>query len=191
MVSGHGQMAAAARLRTAAQRPDAWVAGARSDPLVPTASPPEMAMSLRTSSYLLNTLLADQDLAAEDTGWAMRQEIAGDADPVSLAGFLVALRAKGKTVQELAGPGGRHLGRGGPRPGRRRRGRHRRRPGTYREHLDYGGDRDRRGRRARDQARRPVGVQFLVLVTSMSLALIVKAFRTRRPKASASSAWSA
>jgi anthranilate phosphoribosyltransferase len=62
-----------------------------------------MAMSSRTWPYLLNTLLAGQDLAAEDTGWAMRQVIAGEADPVSLAGFLVALRAKGETAQELAG----------------------------------------------------------------------------------------
>ncbi|MCV2396459.1 anthranilate phosphoribosyltransferase [Actinotalea sp. M2MS4P-6] len=52
---------------------------------------------------LLRTLLAGQDLDAEATAWAMDQVMSGEATPVQLAGFLVALRAKGETVDELTG----------------------------------------------------------------------------------------
>ncbi|WP_372594116.1 anthranilate phosphoribosyltransferase [Actinotalea sp.] len=50
---------------------------------------------------LLRSLLAGTDLDAEQTRWAMGQVMAGEASPVQLAGFLVALRAKGETVTEL------------------------------------------------------------------------------------------
>lgn len=60
-------------------------------------------MSARTWSHLLNTLLAGHDLAAEDTAWAMRQVMADQFEPAALAGFLIALRAKGETVPELTG----------------------------------------------------------------------------------------
>jgi anthranilate phosphoribosyltransferase len=53
---------------------------------------------------LLNTLLAGQDLTAADTAWAMRQVMADDVEPVALAGFLVALRAKGETALKAAAP---------------------------------------------------------------------------------------
>lgn len=52
---------------------------------------------------LLSRLLAGQDLQAEHTRWAMSQVMAGDAGPAQLAGFLVALRAKGETVEEVTG----------------------------------------------------------------------------------------
>ena len=52
---------------------------------------------------LITALVEHRDLTAQETGWAMDAVMAGDADPVALAGFLVALRAKGETVEELRG----------------------------------------------------------------------------------------
>ena len=50
---------------------------------------------------LLTSLLAGSDLTAQETAWAMREIMSGDAAPTQIAGFLVALRAKGETVTEL------------------------------------------------------------------------------------------
>lgn len=52
---------------------------------------------------LLATLLAGQHLPSEDAGWAMGQIMDGAATPVQIAGFVVALRAKGETVEEVDG----------------------------------------------------------------------------------------
>jgi anthranilate phosphoribosyltransferase len=52
---------------------------------------------------LLHRLIAGADLAEAETTWAMDQIMTGDATPVQVAGFLVALRAKGETTPELAG----------------------------------------------------------------------------------------
>jgi anthranilate phosphoribosyltransferase len=52
---------------------------------------------------LITALLVGTDLTQAETGWAMDQVMTGQASPVQLAGFLVALRAKGETVDELAG----------------------------------------------------------------------------------------
>ena len=52
---------------------------------------------------LLGQLLAGMDLTAADTAWVMDQVLAGDATDVRLAGFLVALRGKGETAEEIAG----------------------------------------------------------------------------------------
>ena len=61
-------------------------------------------MSARpTWPALLTRLLAREDLSAEDTAWAMREVMAGEATPAQIAAFAVALRAKGVAPQELSG----------------------------------------------------------------------------------------
>ena len=52
---------------------------------------------------LITALIAGEDLDRAQTAWAMNEMMSGNASPVQLAGFLVALRAKGETVEELAG----------------------------------------------------------------------------------------
>jgi anthranilate phosphoribosyltransferase len=52
---------------------------------------------------LLNRLLARHDLSAADTAWAMREVMAGEATPVQIAAFVVALRAKGESPEEVSG----------------------------------------------------------------------------------------
>lgn len=52
---------------------------------------------------LTSSLLAGGDLSRRETSWAMNEVMTGAASSVQLAGFLVALRAKGETVDELAG----------------------------------------------------------------------------------------
>ncbi|ROO83825.1 anthranilate phosphoribosyltransferase [Actinocorallia herbida] len=61
-------------------------------------------MSARTTwPALLNALLSGESLTAEETGWAMSQIMAGAATDAQIAGFAVALRAKGETVAEVGG----------------------------------------------------------------------------------------
>jgi anthranilate phosphoribosyltransferase len=52
---------------------------------------------------LLTSLLGGEDLGVERTRWAMGQVMRGEATAVQLAGFLVALKAKGLTIDELSG----------------------------------------------------------------------------------------
>lgn len=52
---------------------------------------------------VLSTLVAGGDLTTEQARWAMDEVFAGAATPVQVAGFVVALRAKGETVGELSG----------------------------------------------------------------------------------------
>jgi anthranilate phosphoribosyltransferase len=52
---------------------------------------------------LLAALLRREDLTTEQAGWAMAEVMNGAASPVQLAGFLVGLRAKGESVEELRG----------------------------------------------------------------------------------------
>jgi anthranilate phosphoribosyltransferase len=51
----------------------------------------------------LTTLLDGGDLSVSESTWAMRRIMAGDATQAQLAGFLIALRAKGETVDEIVG----------------------------------------------------------------------------------------
>ncbi|MEU6612435.1 anthranilate phosphoribosyltransferase [Streptomyces parvus] len=57
----------------------------------------------RTWPELLNTLLDQRDLPAHDMAWAMDQVMSGSVGPAGVAGLLVALRAKGETVDEIEG----------------------------------------------------------------------------------------
>jgi anthranilate phosphoribosyltransferase len=52
---------------------------------------------------LLSTLIAGTDLSTDETAWAMDRIMTGEASPIQVAGFLVGLRAKGETVDEIAG----------------------------------------------------------------------------------------
>lgn len=56
-----------------------------------------------TWPLLLGRLLRGEDLGAGDTAWVMDRALAGEATPAQLAGFLVALRAKGETAEEIGG----------------------------------------------------------------------------------------
>ncbi|HEX3782970.1 MAG TPA: anthranilate phosphoribosyltransferase [Pseudonocardiaceae bacterium] len=52
---------------------------------------------------LLSRLIAGVDCCAEDTAWAMDQVMSGMATQAQIAGFAVALRAKGETPEEISG----------------------------------------------------------------------------------------
>jgi anthranilate phosphoribosyltransferase len=52
---------------------------------------------------VLGSLVAGSDLSAEQTAWAMGEMLSGEATPVQVAGFAVALRAKGETIEEVLG----------------------------------------------------------------------------------------
>lgn len=52
---------------------------------------------------VLSRLIAGHDISAAQSGWAMREILAGDATTAQIAGFAVALRAKGETVHEVEG----------------------------------------------------------------------------------------
>ena len=62
-----------------------------------------MAESNYTWPQVLNPLLRREDLEASATAWAMEQILSGAASPAQLAGFVIALRAKGETVTEVEG----------------------------------------------------------------------------------------
>ncbi|MDG4859958.1 anthranilate phosphoribosyltransferase [Streptomyces sp. T-3] len=57
----------------------------------------------RTWPDVLNGLLDGRDQSADDTAWAMDRIMRGEATDAQIAGFAVALRAKGETVQEISG----------------------------------------------------------------------------------------
>lgn len=61
-----------------------------------------MADSL-TWSDVLTSLLERRDLSVWESTWAMRQIMQGGVPEAQLAGFLVALRAKGETIDEIVG----------------------------------------------------------------------------------------
>ncbi|MGW6914011.1 anthranilate phosphoribosyltransferase [Kitasatospora sp. NPDC054939] len=61
------------------------------------------AQVVRTWPDVLSALLRGDDLDRADTAWAMDRIMSGEASPVQVAGFMVALRAKGETVDEISG----------------------------------------------------------------------------------------
>ena len=52
---------------------------------------------------VLGALVAGSDLSAEQTAWAMGEILSGEATVAQIAGFAIALRAKGETVEEVSG----------------------------------------------------------------------------------------
>jgi len=52
---------------------------------------------------LLTSLLRREDLSPAETAWAMEQVMLGEATPAQVAGFVVALRAKGESPGEVSG----------------------------------------------------------------------------------------
>jgi anthranilate phosphoribosyltransferase len=52
---------------------------------------------------VLGALIAHADLSAGQAAWAMGEILAGEASAAQIAGFVVALRSKGETVEELEG----------------------------------------------------------------------------------------
>jgi anthranilate phosphoribosyltransferase len=58
---------------------------------------------LRTWPDVLTALINRRDLKSDDTAWAMDAIMRGSATNAQIAGFVVALRAKGETVEEVAG----------------------------------------------------------------------------------------
>ncbi|MFG2698154.1 anthranilate phosphoribosyltransferase [Kitasatospora sp. NPDC051984] len=61
------------------------------------------AQVVRSWPDLLMALMRGEDLAQADTAWAMDRIMSGEASPVQVAGFLIALRGKGETVEEISG----------------------------------------------------------------------------------------
>jgi anthranilate phosphoribosyltransferase len=68
----------------------------------------------RSWPSLLSALLHGSSLSAADTAWAMSEVMGGEATPAQVAGFVVALRAKGETVEEVTGLAAAMLERAAP-----------------------------------------------------------------------------
>ena len=60
-------------------------------------------MSAHTWPEVLAALVARTDLTADQTAWAMGEILRGEATESQIAGFAIALRAKGETVDEVEG----------------------------------------------------------------------------------------
>lgn len=59
--------------------------------------------AVRSWPQVLNGLLDGHDQSADDTAWVMDRMMRGEATDAQIAGFAVALRAKGATVDEISG----------------------------------------------------------------------------------------
>lgn len=60
-------------------------------------------MTALTWPGVLTRLMAGRDLAQDEASWAMDQIMQGETTPVQIGAFIVALRAKGETVEEITG----------------------------------------------------------------------------------------
>ncbi|TFC96886.1 MULTISPECIES: anthranilate phosphoribosyltransferase [Cryobacterium] len=60
-------------------------------------------LDIQSWPNVISALLSGEDLSVSDAAWSMEQVMLGQATPAQLAGFLVALRAKGETVDEIVG----------------------------------------------------------------------------------------
>jgi anthranilate phosphoribosyltransferase len=58
---------------------------------------------VRTWSGLIGDLIAGRDLTSDDATAAMSMILTGEATAAQIAGFVIALRAKGETAEELSG----------------------------------------------------------------------------------------
>lgn len=58
---------------------------------------------MSTWPEVLGALVAGSDLSADQTAWAMGEILSGEATVAQIAGFAIALRAKGETVEEVSG----------------------------------------------------------------------------------------
>lgn len=63
---------------------------------------------------VLGALVSRSDLTSEQAAWAMEEILAGEASPAQIAGFAVALRAKGETIDEVSGLAAAMLERANP-----------------------------------------------------------------------------
>ncbi|QDZ13699.1 anthranilate phosphoribosyltransferase [Humibacter ginsenosidimutans] len=57
----------------------------------------------RTWPTIISSVLEGEHLSVADAAWAMEQVMTGQATDAQLAGFLVALKTKGETVDEIVG----------------------------------------------------------------------------------------
>jgi anthranilate phosphoribosyltransferase len=62
-----------------------------------------MAPETTTWPGLLSDLIAGRDLGRATAEWAMAQIMSGEATPAQVAGFLIGLRAKGESIEEMRG----------------------------------------------------------------------------------------
>ncbi|MBC9823649.1 anthranilate phosphoribosyltransferase [Terrabacter sp. MAHUQ-38] len=62
-----------------------------------------MAPETTTWPALLSDLIAGHDLDRATAEWAMAQIMSGEATPSQVAGFLIGLRAKGESIEEMRG----------------------------------------------------------------------------------------
>ncbi|MCE7081515.1 anthranilate phosphoribosyltransferase [Streptomyces sp. ST2-7A] len=77
--------------------------GTPGSPGAPAAGGSEHGPATPSWPGVLAGLLAGRDLTTEDAAWAMDRIMRGEATDAQIAGFAVALRAKGETVAEVAG----------------------------------------------------------------------------------------
>ena len=66
---------------------------------------------------ILGRLAAGTDIDRTEARAAMAEIMAGEATPAQIAAFIVSLRIKGETVEEMTGLVERLIGRGGPATG--------------------------------------------------------------------------